>query len=357
MGVRLALADGAAGFLRLLDAETAHGVTISLLKTALAPKADLAPNTMLKTQLAGMDFANPVGLAAGFDKNAEVVDACLRLGFGFVEIGAVTPKPQSGNQRPRVFRLSHNRAIINRYGFNNDGIDLVAARLKTRAPKGGIVGANLGANKDSSDKAADYAIGYRALSPYVKFCTLNVSSPNTPGLRQLQKNDELDKILRRLGEVREEMQSQNEKPCPLFLKIAPDLRDEEKTDIAALVIAHKIDALIVSNTTLARPSNLEARYRAEAGGLSGAPLFRPSTTLLKEFALELKGQVPLIGVGGVSSARETYVKILHGASLVQLYTAMVYEGPGLVKRIITELPNFLRADGFTNIKQAVGQAL
>jgi dihydroorotate dehydrogenase len=357
MGVRLAMADGATGFLRLLDAETAHGMTISLLKSGLAPKTNLPPNTMLKTQLAGMDFANPVGLAAGFDKNAEVVDACLGLGFGFVEIGAVTPQPQSGNQRPRVFRLAHNRAIINRYGFNNDGLDIIAARLKARVNRPGIVGANLGANKDSSDKAGDYVTGYRALSPYVKFCTLNVSSPNTPGLRQLQKNDELDKILRRLGEVRAEVQSQNEKLCPLFLKIAPDLRDEEKTDIAALVIAHKIDALIVSNTTLARPSNLEARYRAEAGGLSGAPLFRPSTTLLKEFALELKGQVPLIGVGGVSSAREAYVKILHGASLVQLYTAMVYEGPGLVKRIITELPNFLRADGFTNIKQAVAQAL
>lgn len=348
MNVPFFLADLGSKALTALDAETAHRMTIRMLKAGLGPKAQFA-TPRLAVEVAGLSFPNPLGLAAGFDKNAEAPDAILDMGFGFVEVGALTPRPQAGNPRPRVFRLRDDAAVINRYGFNNDGLETIAARLKTRQRRG-IVGANLGANKDSADRTEDYVACIKALAGLVDFYTVNISSPNTPGLRALQGKDALAGLLTRVLAACEAAGGS----APVFLKIAPDLTDEDKADIAETVRALAIDGLIVSNTTIDRPATLRSRHVEEAGGLSGKPLFAPSTKLLREFYAELKGAVPLIGVGGVSSARDAYEKILAGASLVQLYTALVYEGPGLPLRILRELPAFLDADGFENIADAVG---
>ena len=348
MNVPFFLANLGAKALTALDAETAHRLTVRLLNAGLGPKAAVE-TPRLGVELAGLSFPNPLGLAAGFDKNAEAPDAALDMGFGFVEVGAVTPRPQAGNPRPRVFRLRDDAAVINRYGFNNDGLEVIAARLKARQRRG-VVGANLGANKDSEDRTEDYAACIKALAGSVDFYTVNISSPNTPGLRALQGKDALADLLTRVLAACEATGD----PTPVFLKIAPDLTDEDKADIAETVRALAIDGLIVSNTTIDRPATLRSRHVEEAGGLSGKPLFAPSTNLLREFYGELKGVGPLIGVGGVSSARDAYEKILSGASLVQLYTALVYEGPGLPMRILRELPAFLDADGFENIADAVG---
>lgn len=345
------MADAGARLVRFADPERAHRLTVRALASGLGPRARRAADARLNTQLAGIDFPNPLGLAAGFDKNAEAPDACLALGFGFVEVGAVTPRPQSGNARPRVFRLEEDCAVINRYGFNNDGLVRVAARLKARRGRGGVVGVNLGANKDSADRVEDFAAGIAALDGLVDFYTVNISSPNTPGLRALQGKAALDALLARVFAARDACATR----APVFLKIAPDLADEDKADIAASARAARLDALIVSNTTIARPAGLRSRHAAEAGGLSGAPLFGPSTAVLAEFFAALGGDVPLIGVGGVSSARDAYRKILAGAALVQLYTALVYEGPGLPSRILRELPGFLSADGFKTVAEAVGK--
>ena len=345
------LAEFGAKAVQVMDAERAHKLTVAMLAAGKGPKAHIK-NPRLAIDIAGLHFTNPLGLAAGFDKNAEAPDAALDLGFGFVEVGAVTPRPQPGNERPRVFRLRADAAVINRYGFNNDGLEVIAGRLKKRK-RHGIVGVNLGANKDSADRAADYVTGVEGLAGSVDFYTVNISSPNTPGLRALQGKASLKSLMNRVLAARDECDDET----PVFLKIAPDLTDEDKADIAAVAREVSLDGLIISNTTIDRPATLRSANAQEAGGLSGKPLFAPSTKLLREFFGELGGAIPLIGVGGVSSARDAYEKILAGASLVQLYTAMVYEGPGLPSRILRELPDFLDADGFESVREAVGTAI
>ncbi len=350
MKTPLFLADAGARLMSLLGPEAAHRATVALMARGLGPRPRIAVDPRLATSVAGIRFGNPLGLGAGFDKSAEAPDAMLALGFGFVEIGAVTPRPQVGNARPRVFRLREDLAVINRYGFNNDGLEKVHARLAARARRG-VVGANLGPNKDTKDPIADYVAGIRRLDGLVDFYTINVSSPNTPGLRALQSRAALADLLVTVLAARDKLK---EPVPPVFLKIAPDLTDEDKADIAGLARSAGLDALIVSNTTIDRPEGLRSRRAKEAGGLSGAPLLQPSTALLAEFRKALKGEVALIGVGGVFSARDAYEKVLAGASLVQLYTALIYEGPSLVARILAELPAFLDADGFKFLHDAVG---
>lgn len=345
----LFLADFSARLIAMLDPERAHALTVKMLARGLGPKRRAPADPRLAINVAGIDFPNPLGLAAGFDKNAEAADATLDLGFGFVEVGAVTPRPQEGNARPRIFRLREDRAVINRYGFNNDGLEAIARRLAARSG-GGIAGINLGANKDSADRVEDYVLGIKRLEGLVDFYTVNISSPNTPGLRALQDRTALMDLLTRVLAARDGLQ----KKAPVFLKIAPDLADSDKADIAECVRSSGIDGLIVSNTTIARPPGLKSPHANEPGGLSGAPLFAPSTALLTEFHRTLKGAVPLIGVGGIASPRDAYEKILAGASLVQLYTALIYQGPGLVSRIIDGLPGLLAADGFATLRDAVG---
>ncbi|MBI1391583.1 MAG: quinone-dependent dihydroorotate dehydrogenase [Alphaproteobacteria bacterium] len=339
--------------LRLLPPESAHIVTVRALAAGLGPSACARPDPSLRCTVAGLDFPNPIGMAAGFDKNAEAPDASLKLGFGFVEVGAVTPRPQRGNPRPRVFRLPANEAVINRYGFNNDGLDRIADRLRRRRARPGVVGANLGANKDSADRAADYVTGLSGLAGLVDFFTVNVSSPNTPGLRALQDKAALGALLADVCAARD----RDAPGAPVFLKIAPDLTDEDAADVAAVVTGSAVNGLIVSNTTIERPSSLSGPFVSEKGGLSGRPLFDKSTRLLEDMARATNCAKPLIGVGGVSSARDAYAKILVGASLVQLYTALVFRGPGLVAEIVRELPQLMKADGFDSVSDAVGARL
>lgn len=342
------IADLGARAMGLLDPETAHRMTVKALKTGLGPRA-AKETPRLEINVAGLSFPNPLGLAAGFDKNAEVPNAMLNMGFGFVEVGAVTPRPQAGNSKPRVFRLRDDAAVINRYGFNNDGLEVIAGRLRSRERRG-IIGINLGANKDSEDRTEDYVTGVKGLAGLVDFYTVNISSPNTPGLRTLQDKSALSDLLTRVQNARNEASPDT----PVFLKIAPDLADEDKADIAEIAQKLALDALIVSNTTITRPESLRSHSAPEAGGLSGRPLFAPSTALLREFYQEVGGVIPLIGVGGISSARDAYEKILGGASLVQLYTALIYEGPALVPQIIDDLIGYLDKDGFRTIDEAIG---
>lgn len=337
---------------RHVDAETAHRLTLKLLRCAPLPPAG-PDDPVLATTLFGKRLSNPVGLAAGFDKNAEVPDAMLRLGFGFVEVGGITPKPQPGNPRPRVFRLPEDRAVINRMGFNNEGLEAAAQRLEQRKgrPRSnpGIVGANLGANKDSADRPGDYAISYERLAPLVDFAVVNVSSPNTPGLRNLQGREELTALLARLQPLHDRLKT------PLLVKIAPDLADEDIQAVAQLAVNFRLDGIVATNTTIARPATLESAHYKEAGGLSGQPLFEHSTAVLKQLYAHVGGRVPLIGVGGVASGAQAYAKIRAGASAVQLYSALVYEGPGLVTRIKAELAALLKRDGFGSVSDAVGR--
>lgn len=326
--------------------ERAHQLSLKALKTGLVPVPRLVPDPVLHTTLAGLHLPNPVGLAAGYDKNGEAIDPLLRLGFGFVECGAVTPRPQAGNPRPRVFRLSADQAVINRMGFNNDGLVALKARLSARLGRPGIVGVNLGANKDSADRAADYVTSLTALDGLADFFTVNISSPNTPGLRALQSKAALDDLLAQVMAAKGS--------APVFLKVAPDLTDSDLADIASSVIEHKLDALIVSNTTIERPDTLLSSDRSEGGGLSGRPLFERSTALLKAFARTLGGNVPLIGVGGIEDAETAYAKIRSGASAVQLYSALIYKGPGLVSDINRGLAGRLKADRFASVSEAVG---
>ncbi|MEK7265670.1 MAG: quinone-dependent dihydroorotate dehydrogenase [Pseudomonadota bacterium] len=351
MTLRLAASLGAKA-VQLLDPEDAHRATVKMMASPFAPHFQTRIDLMLATTLAGIEFKNPLGLAAGFDKNAEVPNAMLRLGFGFVEVGAVTPRPQAGNDRPRVFRLREDEAVINRYGFNNEGLEKIAGRLARRR-RIGVVGVNLGANKDSEDRIEDFVSGVRRLEGLVDFYTVNISSPNTPGLRALQDKAALTELLSRVIAARDALKIK----APVFLKVAPDLADADKADIASAVIERNIDALIVSNTTIARPPWLKSAQSPEKGGLSGKPLFIPSTELLAEFYETLKGRIPLIGVGGVSSLNDAYEKIRAGASLVQLYTALIYKGPGLIPQIIEGLPAKLRADGFKSVAEAVGSGV
>ena len=334
----------AAAALRRLDPETAHGLTLKALTVGLAPAAP-ADDPALAASVAGLQLPNPIGLAAGFDKNAKAPAALLRAGFGFVECGTVTPRPQAGNPRPRLFRLPEDGAVINRLGFNNQGLDTFAARLKAR-PRG-VVGANIGANKDTADRAADYVAGLRALWGLPDYFTANISSPNTPGLRDLQARSALDDLLGRLAEARAALGG----GTPLFLKIAPDIDDLAARDIVESATAHGIDALIVSNTTVARPESLRSAAKSETGGLSGKPLSEPSTQLLARIR-QMAPQLPLIGVGGIASGADAYAKIRAGASAVQLYTALIYEGPALITRLKRELLERLRADGFRSLSEA-----
>lgn len=315
-----------AGF-AALDAERAHTLTLALLERAPAGPAP-ADDPRLAVSAFGLAFPNPVGLAAGFDKDARVPDAMLRLGFGFVEVGTLTPRPQLGNPRPRVFRLSAAGGAINRLGFNNSGHAAAHARLARRR-RAGIVGVNVGANKDSADRTADYVAGIAAFADLADYLTVNISSPNTPGLRDLQARAALDDLLARLGEARE---AQPQRP-PLLVKIAPDLDLSELDDVVAVALARGADGLIVSNTTLARPPGLIDRHAGEAGGLSGRPLFRRATWMLAEAALRLKGRLPLIGVGGITSGTDAVAKLRAGASLMQLYTALTFAGPNLIADI------------------------
>jgi dihydroorotate dehydrogenase len=307
----------------------------------------------LKTTLAGLELANPIGMAAGFDKNCEASDALLASGFGFVECGTVTPLAQEGNPRPRIFRLSEDRAVINRLGFNNKGLDAFADRLAARAARGGIVGANVGANKDSTDRAADYVLGMGKVWPWASYVTANISSPNTPGLRGLQERGALEELLGRMREARALLEAVHGRR-PLFLKVAPDLDDTAVRDISEIAMEYGLDALIVSNTTLQRPVHLTSDNREEAGGLSGQPLFQISTHVLRQFAQALDGRLPLIGVGGVESGLTALAKIKAGASAVQLYSALVYQGPSLVARMLDELDGLLAAEGFDSVGEAVG---
>ena len=341
--------------LRLLPAESAHRLSIAALSaglgTLLRGRDSAAPDPpILGQRLFGLDFPNPIGLAAGYDKDARVPDALLRLGFGFVEVGTVTPRPQSGNPKPRLYRLEEDGAVINRLGFNSGGLDMALARLAHRQDRSGIVGLNLGRNRDSRDAAADYEEGVRRAAGIAQYLVVNVSSPNTPGLRELQRRAALDALLHRLRRTLEE----NAGRAPLLVKIAPDLAADERRDIAEVVLAAGIDGLIVANTTLARPPDLGSGHAHEAGGLSGRPLFAPSTALLAEMYRLTQGRLPLIGVGGIASAADAYAKIRAGASLVQLYTALVFAGPALVGRIKRGLADLLRKDGYANIAEAIG---
>ena len=334
--------------LRLFPAESAHRATIGLAKTfgALLPAAP-ADDPRLAVEVFRLRFATPIGLAAGFDKNAAVPTAMRRFGFGLVECGTVTPRPQAGNPRPRLFRLSQDGAVINRMGFNNEGMEAAAARLAARR-SGGIVGINIGANKDSTDRIADYRTAFARLAPLADYVTVNVSSPNTPGLRGLQGKDELTALLSALTQERARL-SLNK---PLLLKIAPDLDEPALDDIAAVLERAGIEGLIVSNTTTARPASLQSAHAKEQGGLSGAPLFEPSTQILR--AMRRRTKLPLIGVGGISSGADAYAKIRAGASLVQLYSALAFKGPGLVTRIKRELLECLARDGFAKLSDAIG---
>jgi dihydroorotate dehydrogenase len=338
--------------LRLLPSEAAHHATIHALSLGLAPRASTPDPADLAVKLWRRNFPNPVGLAAGFDKDAEVPDAMLAFGFGFVEVGTITRLPQKGNPKPRVFRLSEDRAAINRLGFNSAGLAAAARQLELRRDKGGIVGANIGKNRDTQDDVGDYAEGVRILAPLADYLAVNISSPNTPGLRNLQRKTTVTRLIARLLEARARATPRN--APPLLVKIAPDLTAEERSDLAEVALSSGIDGLIVANTTVARPASLKSRAAHEPGGLSGAPLFEPSTALLAEMYRLTSGKIPLIGVGGIASGADAYKKIRAGASLVQLYTALIYQGPGLVQRIKGELANLLARDGFTSVSAAVG---
>ena len=337
-----------------LDPETAHDAAIWALSNGLVPSAACAdPDPILKTRHWGRCFATPIGLAAGFDKNAQAVDALLAQGFGFVEIGSVTPRPQPGNPKPRLFRLSQDQAVINRMGFNNDGIAVVADRLAQRKKLGahpGPVGVNLGKNKTTQDAARDYEAGVMSLGPLADYLVVNVSSPNTPGLRDLQGRDALQALLTRVLEARNGVAPD----VPVLLKVAPDLSEDDKSDIAHVVLQTGIDGMIISNTTLARPDHLSSADRGETGGLSGAPLLDKATRILSDFYRLTDARVPLIGVGGVSSGKQAYAKIRAGASLVQLYSALVYQGPGLARRIADDVAILLREDGYASLEAAIG---
>ena len=342
------LDDLGAALLRRMDAETAHGLALAALKAGLGGRVP-ASDAVLATRVCGLDLPNPVGLAAGFDKNGEVLHGLARAGFGFVECGSVTPRPQPGNPKPRLFRLTQDRAVINRMGFNNKGLEAFAANLERR-PRAAVIGANLGANKDTGDKAADYVAGLVRLRGLADYFTVNVSSPNTPGLRNLQGRAALDDLLGRLAEAR------GPGAAPLFLKIAPDLTEAETAMIAEACVAHGLDGLIVSNTTLDRPHGLRSPLAGESGGLSGAPLKDKALLVLTWASRAAGGRLALIGVGGIASGADAYARIRAGASAVQLYSALIYEGPGLVMRIRRDLADRLRADGFRSVSEAVGTA-
>ena len=329
-----------------LDAERAHGLALAMLKLmpAGSPQQLGGP---LQTEVAGLMFANPLGMAAGFDKDGEVPDAVLGLGFGFAEVGSITPLAQPGNPKPRLFRLAEDEAVINRMGFNNRGGAAAAARLKSRQGRAGIVGINSGANKDSTDRIADYAAMAQLMAPLASYLAVNVSSPNTPGLRALQDKGALTALLEAV------LAARGDGGPPVFLKVAPDLEPADIDDIARIGLDMRLGGLIVSNTTISRPP-LRSTHAGEAGGLSGAPLRDLAQERLRDFRKAAGGALPLIGVGGIASAEDAWARIRAGASLVQLYSAMVYEGPGIASRITRGLEALMKRDGFASIAEAVG---
>lgn len=366
-------------FFALMDAEVAHRLAVSAAARCWVPREKRPDPPILGLEVWGRKFSNPVGLAAGFDKNAEAVDGLLGLGFGFVEVGSVTPVPQDGNPKPRMFRLRNEGAVINRCGFNSEGIVAVAKRLGAQHGKRkldetsststnsnnevkhggkagpGILGVNLGKNKTSEDAAADYVQGVHTLSQFADYLVINVSSPNTPGLRMLQGRKQLKDLVKKVQAARDEMQWGEEGPPPLLVKIAPDLSKEDLEDIAAVALALHLDGLIISNTTISRPDPVKNNPLAsETGGLSGKPLFNLSTNILKEMYILTRGRIPLIGCGGISSGEDAYQKVRAGATLVQLYTAFAYGGPALIPQIKAELAACLERDGFKSILDAVG---
>jgi dihydroorotate dehydrogenase len=341
--------DTGAALMRLLPPEAAHRATLRLLRagTALLPAAS-PDDPRLAISVLGLRFPNPLGLAAGFDKDADVPDAMLKLGFGFVECGTVTPRPQSGNARPRLFRVARDGAVINRMGFNNRGMAAMAARLAARKRRG-IVGINIGANKDSADRTADYRDAFTRLAHLADYVTVNISSPNTPGLRGLQNRDELGRLLDIVTAARARLNLK----VPVLLKIAPDIDRTGVDDIGAVVLASGIEGMILTNTTIARPASLQSAQAHQSGGLSGAPLMTPSTAILKAMRQRVGAQLTLVGVGGVASGADAYAKIRAGANLVQLYTALAFRGPGLIGRIKRELLALVLADGFSGVEDAV----
>jgi dihydroorotate dehydrogenase len=344
--------------LHLLSPESAHGVAIWALKNGLAGRANEADDPLLATRVWNLSFANPIGLAAGFDKDAEVMDAMLAFGFGFVEAGSVTPLPQPGNPKPRLFRLNEDQAVINRFGFNSKGLAHFVEKLRARKRLGnvggvGIVGANVGKNRDAPDAAADYATGITQVCALADYLVCNVSSPNTPGLRSLQARGEIEALIQRVLEARYAAAPDKKQLPPLLAKVGPDLDEAQIQDIAEVALAVKIDGLIVGNTTVTRPP-LASSHAAETGGLSGRPLLSLATKCLSDMYRLTGGKIPLIGCGGVASGADAYAKIRAGASLVQLYSALVFHGPELVGRIKQELAQCLRADGFASVRDAVG---
>ncbi|MEO9912695.1 quinone-dependent dihydroorotate dehydrogenase [Parasphingorhabdus sp.] len=338
-------------FIFKLEAERAHGLTIAGLKTlpmGPAPKAD----PVLATTVAGLDFPNPIGMAPGFDKNGEVPDALIRMGFGFAEVGTLTPRAQAGNPKPRIFRLVEDKAVINRLGFNNRGQDDAMSRLeRMRGRMGkGVLGINIGANKDSDDRIADYVTGAKNMAPLADYLTVNISSPNTPGLRALQDKGALAELLAAV------MQAMGTSKAPVFLKVAPDLEPADIDDIVEVATEQKIAALIISNTTITRP-DLRSANQSETGGLSGAPLKDLALQRLKDFRKASGGRIPLIGVGGIATAEDALERIRAGACLVQLYSAMIYEGPTIAASMARQLAKLLKAEGFTSIAEAVGSSV
>ena len=334
--------------LRRINPETAHEMALLALRAGWTSTPGPVTSPRLATSLAGLSLPNPIGLAAGLDKNAAAVAPLMRTGFGFIEIGAVTPRPQSGNPPPRLFRLAEDRAVINRFGFNNDGMEAIGRRLATR-PTGVPVGLNLGANADSDNHAADFTAVLRHCGPGVDFATVNVSSPNTEGLRDLQRSEKLVTVLTAIMDARASLT----RPIPIFLKISPDLNDDSIVDVAGVAADCGIHAIVATNTTVFR-EGLRSHCQTETGGLSGAPLFRRSTRVLAQLHRLVGNRIPLIGVGGISNAQDAYAKILAGASAVQLYTAMTFDGLSLAGRIAHELDDLLSRDGISNVSDAVG---
>ncbi len=339
-----------------IEPETAHGLTLKAMKAGLMPSCGSISDPALTQKLWGLKFPNPIGIAAGFDKNAEVIGACFKMGFGFVEPGTVTPKPQHGNLKPRIFRDPANDAVINRMGFPNGGMNAFKANLEKFLAKGqrtaGAIGINIGMNKSQKEPAKDYAMLIKMLAPMVDYLTINISSPNTPGLRDLQSREPL---LELLSVVKDERRKAcGDHPPPLLVKLAPDLTEAQQEELAQAALYGGVDGLILTNTTLERPESLPEKFASEKGGLSGQPLSAKSTEVVRNFYKLTGGKIPLIGVGGVSTGAQAYVKIKAGASLVQLYSALVFKGPGVVNAINTELLKLLKADGYANIAEAIG---